>query len=676
MNSKRTVIFLLLFAGFVNRSFSQCTTLGQTPPTAFPVCGTQTFIQDSVPLCGNSNLFVPGCTDGALYSDKNPFWYKFTCYLSGTLGFVITPNAPNDDYDWQLYDVTGLDPNAVFSNQNIIVSGNWAGTYAPTGASASGVNYIHCSSDPADNKPTFAQMPNLIVGHNYLLMISHYTDTQNGYTLAFGGGTAVITDPLEPHLKNATAPCDGTEIRIATNKKMKCNSLAADGSDFKVVTSTGTVLNPISASSLQCSAGFDLDTLSIFLSAPLSTGTYTVVAKKGTDGNTLKDNCDREIPVDEQVQFTVFPLFPTPLDSLTKLKCAPQTLELVFKKRIKCSSIDAGGGDFNITGPYPVSITGATANCVNGEATKIILQLSAPLLVSGDFFVNLQVGPDGNTIIDECDMETPIPSKVGFWAYDTVNANFNYSIAYSCTKNMVSYFHNAANGVNSWYWSFDMIRESFVRNPIITYTNFEPKETTLIVSNGVCSDTAASIIVFDNYLKADFDVTPLVCPSDKAVFTNKTIGTITAYKFAIGNGNIITVKDPAPQVYAPLDAADYYAYPELIVTNNFGCSDTIKKSVQVVNTCFIAVPSAFTPNGDGINDFLYPLKAYKSTNLTFSIFNRFGQRVFYTTSWLNKWDGKVKGLPQDPGTYVWVLDYVNSETGKHVFQKGTSILIR
>ena len=96
----------------------------------------------------------------------------------------------------------------------------------------------------------------------------------------------------------------------------------------------------------------------------------------------------------------------------------------------------------------------------------------------------------------------------------------------------------------------------------------------------------------------------------------------------------------------------------------------------MVYSCFIAVPSAFTPNGDGLNDYLYPLKAYKSTNLTFSIYNRFGQRVFYSTNWLSKWDGRYKGLAQDPGTYVWMLDYDNSESGKHVFQKGTTILIR
>ena len=680
MNRMRLLLIALAFILLSVNSYAQdCTALGQTPPTAFPVCGTLTFQQNNVPICSTTDLYVPGCTgtDNALYSNKNPFWYKFTCYQSGTLGFQITPHDLGDDYDWQLYDVTGLDPNEVYTNHNIIVTGNWSGSFGTTGASASGVNFIQCASDPAtSNTPRFAAMPNLIIGHNYLLLISHYTDSQSGYDLSFGGGTAVITDPLEPHLKKAEAPCDGTEIRVITNKKMKCNSLAADGSDFKVIDALNNVLLPVSASSLQCSSGFDMDTLSVFMSGPLTPGTYSIIAKKGTDFNTLKDNCDREIPVDESLQFTVYPLLPTPLDSITPPKCAPQTLELVFKKKIQCSSIDLAGGDFNISGPYPVTITGASANCdKDGLATTIILQLSAPMQVNGNFFVNLQTGPDGNTIIDECNVQTPLPSQVSFHVSDTVNAGFTYNTTYTCAQDIVVYSHPGGNGVNYWHWMFDAAPDNFTQNPAVTYTDFHPKNTTLIVSNGVCNDTASVSIVFDNFIDANFDVTGLVCPNTPATFFNSTSGTIVEWKWVMGNGNIITVKDPAPQIFPPHIDDDYTALPQLIAKNNYGCYDTITKPVKVVYSCFITVPSAFTPNGDGLNDYLYPLKAYKSTNLTFSIYNRFGQRVFYSTTWLDKWDGTFKGVKQDPGTYVWVLDYINAD-GKRIFQKGTSILIR
>jgi gliding motility-associated-like protein len=98
--------------------------------------------------------------------------------------------------------------------------------------------------------------------------------------------------------------------------------------------------------------------------------------------------------------------------------------------------------------------------------------------------------------------------------------------------------------------------------------------------------------------------------------------------------------------------------------------------IKVVNNCYIAVPSAFTPNGDGLNDFLYPLNAYKAKDLNFSVYNRFGQRLFVTTNWTNKWDGTFKGQGVETGTYVWMLTYTNSDTNKKVEQKGTAILIR
>ena len=116
MLKKLLVNFILLFTCYQFSIGQPCTTIGQTPATAFPVCGTTVFQQTTVPFCSTNNLFVPGCSgDGADYENKNPYWYKFTCYASGTLGFLITPNDANDDYDWQLYDITGLTPNAVFS---------------------------------------------------------------------------------------------------------------------------------------------------------------------------------------------------------------------------------------------------------------------------------------------------------------------------------------------------------------------------------------------------------------------------------------------------------------------------------------------------------------------------------------------------------------------------------
>jgi gliding motility-associated-like protein len=95
-----------------------------------------------------------------------------------------------------------------------------------------------------------------------------------------------------------------------------------------------------------------------------------------------------------------------------------------------------------------------------------------------------------------------------------------------------------------------------------------------------------------------------------------------------------------------------------------------------VTSCYIDVPTAFSPNGDGINDYLYPLSAYKAIDLYFAVYNRVGQKLFETTDWTKKWDGNVKGNPADIGTYVWMLRYTMKESGKKIFRKGTTVLIR
>ena len=133
-----------------------------------------------------------------------------------------------------------------------------------------------------------------------------------------------------------------------------------------------------------------------------------------------------------------------------------------------------------------------------------------------------------------------------------------------------------------------------------------------------------------------------------------------------------------PSLYHwPLNNRESYYTVRLIAYNNeMGCSDTVEKSLTVLNNCQIAVPSAFTPNGDGLNDYLSPHNALKADKLEFKVYNRWGQLVFLSRDWRQKWDGRVNGIFQSSGIYVWMLSYTHHDTGQQVFQKGTVMLIR
>ena len=344
---------------------------------------------------------------------------------------------------------------------------------------------------------------------------------------------------------------------------------------------------------------------------------------------------------------------------------------------MRCNSIAADGSDFIVTGSSLVAVAGATGICnADGLTNIIIVKLSAPIQQAGSFSIQLKNGTDGNTIINECGTETPAGATLLFTTKDTVSALFKASIQYGCIIDKILYSHDGSNGVNSWHWNFDNIIASVAKDTSITYTVFGQKQATLIVSNGTCSDTATATIDLNNELKAAFEGTSVVCPGDAATFTNNSSNNLNpTWAWNFGNGNISTLQSPPAQFY--LASNNTQDIPvQLIVTNNIGCSDTANNTIRVVGNCYIAIPKAFSPNGDGLNDYLYPTNAYKSKDLLFIIYNRGGQKIFETHNWENKWDGTFKGNPQDPGTYVWMLHYTNIETGKTVNLKGTTVLIR
>jgi gliding motility-associated-like protein len=86
------------------------------------------------------------------------------------------------------------------------------------------------------------------------------------------------------------------------------------------------------------------------------------------------------------------------------------------------------------------------------------------------------------------------------------------------------------------------------------------------------------------------------------------------------------------------------------------------------------IPTAFSPNGDGLND-CYGIKGWAYTSsFQLSIYNRWGQLVFKTTDINSCWDGKLQGKDQGTGAYVY---FIQATTGcGPVFSKGTLMLIR
>lgn len=201
--------------------------------------------------------------------------------------------------------------------------------------------------------------------------------------------------------------------------------------------------------------------------------------------------------------------------------------------------------------------------------------------------------------------------------------------------------------------------------------------TVTVTSNDGCQDTAQVRVGVRNAvtLKAGIDAIPHLCIGiDSVEFLDKSSGVIAQRHWDFGNGKTDTLARPAIQYYSTF-AGQSDRIVRLSLVDTAGCTDTAYLALKVHDNCLIAVPTGFTPNNDGRNDLFGPTNAFKARDLVFSVYNKFGQKIFESRDYTQRWDGKVNGRNQGTGVYVWILSY-QDRSGKRVFQKGTVLLIR
>ncbi|MEJ7740606.1 MAG: gliding motility-associated C-terminal domain-containing protein [Chitinophagaceae bacterium] len=144
-----------------------------------------------------------------------------------------------------------------------------------------------------------------------------------------------------------------------------------------------------------------------------------------------------------------------------------------------------------------------------------------------------------------------------------------------------------------------------------------------------------------------------------------------SYKWSPANG-LSNVLIPNP-VATPGQTTTYH----VLATSAFGCmtndSITVKVDYSSKNSAFL-VANGFTPNDDGIND-CFSVKNW-GTFISFemSVYNRWGQKVFFTKDPGNCWNGTYKGIKQQSATFVYQIKAV-TECGS-VYRNGTVVLMR
>lgn len=153
---------------------------------------------------------------------------------------------------------------------------------------------------------------------------------------------------------------------------------------------------------------------------------------------------------------------------------------------------------------------------------------------------------------------------------------------------------------------------------------------------------------------ANFEISSNTLFDDLPITFQNTSLNGDTYQWYFGDGNSSAVVHPNNSYEEP---GNYIV--TLIVIDDKGCSDTISKPIIIEEAYFIYVPNTFTPDGLRFNN-TFGVSTIGIRSLQITIFNRWGQELFFSEDLDFKWDGTFSSVISQDGTYVWKIKYITN----------------
>lgn len=247
-----------------------------------------------------------------------------------------------------------------------------------------------------------------------------------------------------------------------------------------------------------------------------------------------------------------------------------------------------------------------------------------------------------------------------------------------CTTRPVQFTNlsNENGSPQAWYvWDFNNGDPLYPLKdpPTVTYNTAPGKRdvTLKIVTLGCESDTQTVVKTIQvNKQAPGYTYKTITVPqgSSHYLHVRDTIGNIYNWRPAT---SLSSYNTRFTEFFAINDDVRYY----IDITDLHTCVTTDTIQMLVLKKTGFYLPTAFTPNNDGLNDLVRPYLIGMKGLKGFSVFNRAGQLLYYTKTYGEGWDGKYNGVDQGTGVYVWILEFYDGNN-KTRLEKGTITLIR
>ena len=184
----------------------------------------------------------------------------------------------------------------------------------------------------------------------------------------------------------------------------------------------------------------------------------------------------------------------------------------------------------------------------------------------------------------------------------------------------------------------------------------------LVMTDAFCEIDTTIVVPHIDGPKANFVANTYTVPTSTIfTLTDDTKGTPKIWDWDMGDGNAQTGRIVR---YSYEATGDYFVFLE--VKDENGCIDTITKKIHVYDELHVYIPNMFTPDGNKLNDTWKPIILENSKEgYQLAVYDRWGQRVFFTTDPEEAWDGTIDGKPAENNTTysyrLLVRDYTGQE---------------
>jgi gliding motility-associated-like protein len=323
----------------------------------------------------------------------------------------------------------------------------------------------------------------------------------------------------------------------------------------------------------------------------------------------------------------------------------------------------------NLINTLSMTVNKVDANCIGGSITITASGGTSPYQYSIDggltyqssnTFTGLAGGTYNVMIKDAATCTSSQQVTLTFTNNLTMNAVSGGSICLGGSFSPV-----VVSNASSYAWT----PTAGVSNPAITNPVLSPTTTTTYTITGTlgtCTVQRTLVVIVAPGASANAGPDATIFSGD--TYQMQATGSAGTYLWTPSSG--LSSNSILAPVANPLVTTTY----TLRVTTGQGCFATDDMTITVVPYC-VKPMTAFTPNGDGINDRWLITTGNCLTSANAQVFNRYGAKVFGSDDYKNTWDGTYKGKPLPDGTYYYVISYklINGQT---VFLKGDLTILR